>query len=224
MEKGFKEQLTAIKVSMEKEFKEQLSLSQRNAQKTIHDLTQKLITTEKQIVALKYQISPVWSIELLEYRAAKLLSGIEVLPVVVKMSEFTEKKRQRIQWFSEPFFMQPNGYKMQLSILSNGDVGSFKGSHMTVCLYLMKGPYDEQLKWPMKGEYEVKLLNQISNSMHHSVTSSIIASNSRKPHGKRNEYAAWYSKLFISHDDLTTATKGFLKDDNIYFQVCKPLC
>ena len=84
----------------------------------------------------------------------------------------------------------------------------------------MKGPYDEQLKWPMKGHYEVKLLNQNSDSMHHSVTCSV--SFSYKPTCKGTLYEAWYSNLFISHRDLTTATNGFLKDNNIYFKVCIP--
>ena len=101
LEKGFKEQLTAIKVSVEKEFKEQLSANQQNAQKSNHDLTQKLTTAEKEIIALKNQ---VWSIDL-DNQVAKLLSGNKVLPVVVKMSEFTEKKRQRIHWYSEPFLL-----------------------------------------------------------------------------------------------------------------------
>ena len=85
--------------------------------------------------------------------------------------------------------------------------------------------YEGSIWWTAQvakeGEYEVKLLNQISNSMHHSVTDSVNWPNSCKPTSKRNEYAAWYSELFISHDALT-ATKGFLKDGNIYFQVCKP--
>ena len=194
-----------------------------DAQKTIHDLTQKLATVEKEIVTLKHQISSVWSIDLLNNQAAKLLSGNEVFPVVVKMSEFTKKKRKGIHWYSEPFFTQPNGYKMQMKVLPNGDVGRPSGSHLSVSLYVMKGPHDEQLEWPMKGEYEVKLLNQNSDSMHHSVTSSINVDNSYKPTGTRNKYAAWYSKMFISHDALT-ATKHFLKGDNIYFRVCKPLC
>ena len=111
---------------------------------------------------------------------------------------------------------------MQMKVYPNGDAGKAVGSHMSVSLYLMKGPYDEQLKWPMKGEYEVKLLNQISNSMHHSVTCTVLLNNSYKPTTKRNTFGAWFSYFFISHDVLTTATKGFLKDDNIYFQVCKP--
>ena len=79
---------------MEKEFKEQLSASQNDAQKTVHELTQKLATAETEIASLKYQISPLWSIDL-DHQTTKLLSGKEVLPVVVKMSEFTEKKDER---------------------------------------------------------------------------------------------------------------------------------
>ena len=41
-----------------------------------------------------------------------------------------------------------------------------------------------------------------------------------KPTNIRNECAAWYVSVFISHDALT-ATNGFLKDNNLYFQVCK---
>ena len=74
----------------------------------------------------------------------------------------------------------------------------------------------------MEGKYEVKLLNQNSNSRYHSVICAVHDQNAHKPTSKRNEYAAWYSNSFISHRDLT-ATKGFLKDDIIYFQVCKPL-
>ena len=44
--------------------------------------------------------------------------------------------------------------------------GVFSG-YMTVGLILMKGPYDDQLRWPVKGHCEVKLLNQIGNSEHH---------------------------------------------------------
>ena len=223
-------------------------------EQTIHHLTQKLSSAEKEITDLKLQHatltenndkalakaekkfqSKVTELEsklqnlnmmawttYLDKEAYKLSSDNVILPVVVKISDFTEKKRRMIQWFSEPFYTLSNGYKMQLCVFPFGDAGSSKGSHMTVCLYLLKGPYDEQLQWPMKGEYEVKLLNQNSDSMHHSVTNSINYRNSDKPTAKRNEFASWHSQFFISLTALT-ATNCFLKDDSIYIQVCKPL-
>ena len=34
----------------------------------------------------------------------------------------------------------------------------------------MNGPHDDELTWPLKGEFEIKLLNQIRNSEHYSMT------------------------------------------------------
>ena len=223
---------------------------QHDSQKTIQDLANKLATAEKEIVALKQQLdsnnkalaeeemkcqskvtvveeakqksnttnlrSLVWSNHL-DNQAAVLISGNQVLPVVVKMSEFTEKKRQKIKWFSEPFYTHSYGYKMVLSVTPNGLSAC---SHMTVGLYVMQGPYDGQLKWPMNGEYEVALLNQFSNSSHHSVIRSVIERNSNRPTAERNVYASWYCKLFISHHALATLD-SLVNDDTMYFQVSK---
>ena len=37
-------------------------------------------------------------------------------------------------------------------------------------LYLMRGSHDDELTWPLRGKFKTKLLNQISDSEHHSVT------------------------------------------------------
>ena len=241
-------ELATTKISMEKDFRA-LAMSQNDAQKTIHDLTNKLATAEKEIVTLKQQLVSLtdnndralaeadmkftelksklqpldmmdcyWSTYLVS-EATKLLSGNEVLPVVIKMSEFTKKKKQKVQWFSDPFYTHLNGYQMQLSILPDGGVYHV-GSHMTVCLYIIRGPYDEQLEWPMEGVYEVKLLNQSNNSMHYSATHSISREYGGKPTEIRNPYASWYCGQFISHKALTT-TNNFLKGDNLYFEISK---
>ena len=34
-------------------------------------------------------------------------------------------------------------------------------------LCLRKSPHDDKLSWPMRGEFEIALLNQISDSEHH---------------------------------------------------------
>ena len=34
----------------------------------------------------------------------------------------------------------------------------------------MKGPYDDGLTWPLRGKLGINLLNQISDSEHHSMT------------------------------------------------------
>ena len=209
-------------------------------------LTQKLSAANNEIATLKHQLvtltdydnafskaemkfqsaiepelklQPVFWRSYLDTIAAECLSGSDdVAPVVVKMSEFTNKKRHNSAWFSAPFYTQINGYKVQLKVIPNGDLVT--RGFMTVAFYILKGPYDELLQWPMKGKCEVRLLNQNSDSMHHSVTCSINEQNSAKPVGNPR-LPSWYSQKFIPHSNLT-AQNGFLIDDNIYIQVCKP--
>ena len=123
------------------------------------------------------------------------------LPVVLKMSKFVEKKRQNEGWFSERFYER--GCPMQLGVFphSNGSV--------TEVLYGLRHPYDDE-EWLLKNKYEVKLLNQNSKTMHHSIT---LKSNFKN-------MPQWCLVKFISHEP-PIATSNYLKDDAIYFQVCQ---
>ena len=66
---------------------------------------------------------------------------------VFKMTNFFHYKQSRRVWHSSPFYIQ-EGYKMCLDVHAGG-VGSGAGSHMSVCLLLMKGEFDNRLKWPL---------------------------------------------------------------------------
>jgi len=78
----------------------------------------------------------------------------QTLPVIVTLSNFTEKKEKKDHWFSDPFFAFTGGYKMCLSICSNG-INSGENTHVSIFLHLMKGTYDDGLQqssyWPLRG-------------------------------------------------------------------------
>ena len=42
-----------------------------------------------------------------------------------------------------------------------------KGSHLAISVYLMKGEYDDSLKWPFRGEVTIQLLNQLDDDGGH---------------------------------------------------------
>ena len=93
----------------------------------------------------------------------------------------------------------------------------------------MKGPHDDELTWPLRGKFEIKLLNQISDSEHHSLTvtyddraSDINAVVDRVTEGDRSENG-WGYHQYISNEDLNkiTPTRQYLKDDCLFFQVTK---
>jgi len=90
----------------------------------------------------------------------------------------------------------------------------------------MKGPHDDEVKWPLRGKFEIKLLNQISDSQHHSVTvtfSDSITSNVDKRVTDGERARGWGKPQFISNEDLykTTPLHQFLKDDCLFIQVTK---
>ena len=191
------------------------------AQKRITELESKLEQKTRQIEQLLSDSKISWYTSI-NYQASKLISGDQVVPVIVKMSEYTKKKSDKVSFWSDAFYTYHQGYNFYLEINAN------RNGYMSVSLYLIKGPYDNQLCWPLKGHCEVKLLNQISNSDHYlgsginqddgdRVNSYLYAVISRDKSSRH----IWCSNQFISHDRLhnITPTCQYLKDDSIFLQV-----
>ncbi|XP_065917607.1 uncharacterized protein [Dysidea avara] len=161
-----------------------------------------------------------WS-SIISTSSSRLSSGDQVVPVIVKMSEYTNKKSNKVYWFSNSFYTHHKGYRMTLNIKAAG-YSDGRGTHLSVGLVLMKGPYDDQLRWPLKGHCEVKLLNQISNSEHHLGNGTYgDRCHWRVTSGERSSYYMWSSGKFISNEDLhkITPTCQYLKDNNIFIKV-----
>ena len=103
--------------------------------------------------------------------------------------------------------------------------GKGKSTHLSMFLYLMKGPHDDELTWPLMGKFEIKLLNQISDSEHHywiidydkaasdKTANRIIDSNRAKDGQGRHK--------FITNNNLNkiTPTCQYLKNDSLFIQV-----
>ena len=183
-----------------------------------------LISFHKRITELENKLD--WH-NIINTTASKLPSGGQDVPVIVKMSEYTKKKKEKISWYSDTFFTHHKGYKMCLNVYAAG-FSSGTDTHLSVWLHLMKGPYDDDLKWPLKGHCEVKLLNQSSDNEHHSRKGKYEYSGHQRvtngymvTSGERNGWSVWYSHQFISNEDLykITPTHRYLKDDSIFLQV-----
>ena len=137
----------------------------------------------------------------LHYRASKLSLGNRIVPVVVKMTEFTKHKHTR--WLSKPFYSNHNKeYKLQLQV--NGHEGFWAG-YMSVSLVV--DPVQSQKP---NDKYVVKLLNQITDCQHfyfdefYQTTSDI-----------------WKSKNFFYCSSFLTGIRQYLNDDTLFFEVLK---
>ena len=165
-----------------------------------------------------------WSMQLGPLSMMTALSGDLVLPVIVKVPEYGDKKRNAESWHSNSFFTHDKGYKMCLCVDCNGN-GDTEGTHLSVFLCLMKGPHDDKLSWPLREEFKVKLLNQISDCEHYSYTLDYEDADDiysdRVIDDDRGNF--WGAPGFISNEDLNevTPTYQYLKDNCIFIQVSK---
>ena len=147
-----------------------------------------------------------------------------VVPVELVLTEFRKHKRHSKEWYSEPFYTHPHGYKMCLRVDANGASGA-KGKYISVIAYIMRGWFDIHLIWPFRGVVMVTLVNQLQDKEHlmykidfrtagTSVTSRVTT-------GERASGAVGVRE-FIPHSDLDYDPEKncqFLKDDCLHFQV-----
>ena len=165
-----------------------------------------------------------WSMQLDTLSTMTAGSGDLVCPVIMKLPEFTTKKRNNEEWHSNSFYSHKKGYKMCLNACAAGD-GVGKGTHLSVFLFIMKGTHDDELTWPLSGKFQVKLLNQISDCEHHLATVPFDdddAAAGRVTNGDRAD-GGLGDQEFISDEDLhkVTSTCQYLKDDCVFLQINK---
>ena len=144
--------------------------------------------------------------EFLIEQIRKQLICIPDPPVDIVMDELRKHKGTADVWYSPPFYSHLGGYKMCLKVHANG-YGDGKGTHVSVFVRLMKGVFDDTLKWPFCGDVTVQL-RQIQcvhlNRTHVRVISmnrSNLVEPRQRPIGERNEIGLGID-CYISHTEI----------------------
>ena len=142
---------------------------------------------------------------------------------IFKMPSFKGKQTNNNEFFSDPFYTHPRGYKVVINIDTNG-YDECKGTHVSVWVYLMRGEYDDQLEFPFKGTIKFELLNQLEDENHHCESythDGTLDCSKRVIDGERSDTARGV-QAFIPHEDLGhNATKNcqYLQDDCLVFRI-----
>ena len=161
---------------------------------------------------------------LLNTRAVQLSSGDQVLPVVVRMSEYTKKKENNDDWYSDPFYTHEEGCRIQLKVVPGGQ-NNAKDTHLSVYLNLMLSTADDNIsKLPqfLNGKIKVTLLNQIGDIGHHSVAHNINSAGCSNVIDWDGTYLLkqiWCYPRFIK--TTTLLSSEYLKNDSLFFEVSK---
>ena len=128
---------------------------------------------------------------------------------------------------SPAFYTHTHGYQMCVCVYPNG-YGKGKGTHVSVFTLMMRGSFDDYLKWPFRGEITIQLVNQAGDHDH---VEKIIRYNDETPDrvagrvtgSERATHAQGFTH-FLAHTDLgyNAARKTqYLKDNHLIVRVVK---
>ena len=121
-------------------------------------------------------------------------------------------------YISTPFYTHKNGYKLRFEVLPNG-YGSGAETHLSVFIRLLKGEYDDKLKWPMNITIQITILNWCNNDTH--ITKSRNISDTCVTGSNEIARLAWGLPQLCAHSTLLTAseTAKYVEDDCIHISL-----
>ena len=76
-------------------------------------------------------------------------------PFYILMKNVDHYLKHSYDYTSEPFYTHPGGYKMSVIAFPNSSV-----SHLLVGITILRGEFDDQLKWPFNGEVTIQAYNR----------------------------------------------------------------
>ena len=76
-----------------------------------------------------------------------------------RLKDFSHYKQKGEPWYSQPFYYR-DGYKMRLVLHANG-IGVGASSHISIVVLLLKGEFDDQLKWPLVYEAQERKADSV---------------------------------------------------------------
>ena len=103
-----------------------------------------------------------------------------------------------------PFYTHSHGYKFCIYVVPQGIEGG-EGTHVSVYACLMKGQFDDHLKWPFIGELTIQVVNQDGDHDHVEMT---IHYNDETPDANagrvtgKNRSQSWGFHTFLAHAHL----------------------
>ena len=140
-----------------------------------------------------------------------------------------EKAKDRYDdWKTPPMYTHLCGYKFCIGVDANGCVQT-RGESVNVELWVMKGEYDDRLKWPVAARFTLELRNHFEGGENKRVVQTITW---RQPDKKFDRIVGFRADgggsgggkryHFIKHSELpyNPATRThFLKDDALHFEI-----
>ena len=149
-----------------------------------------------------------------------------VTPFDFMLRDFDFLKRQQGVWTSPVFYSHLRGYRMCLCVYPNGR-GIGRGTHTSLSIAILQGPFDAALNWPFRGSITVQVVNQISDNNHHE---KIISNEDRVSDNAAGRVAdarnprrlgceGFLQHCVLEYDE--TRQTHYLKNDSLRIRICR---
>ena len=156
----------------------------------------------------------------LQRQCLAMESRVCLSPVEFTVANFEHLKQERTVWLSPSFYTRTGGYRLCLEVYASESY-----SRVSVFVHLMRGEFDNSLKWPFQGAITVHLLNQQQNKGHYEDTVRFTDTTPDDTAGRVTDCVmskGWGWNHFISYDKLTydPATNcQYLCNDSLRFRI-----
>ena len=146
------------------------------------------------------------------------------VPVYRTVKEFNQLKANGQPINTDPFYTAKGGYKMIMIVCPNG-YGSFKRTHLSVFIKLMRGENDHTLSYPINGIFKIQLLNWRQNRGHVEKIVQFdesILERYRLQVTTGEEAAEGYGLAdYLSHDELENSSgyKEYIHNNTLCFKI-----
>ena len=144
-----------------------------------------------------------------------LTRHVGIIPLCFIVPNFSKLKQSNGEWFSKPFYTHASGYRLCLRVFPNGCEGA-KGTHVSVFVYLMKGEFDNELKWPLHGKIKILLVNHNDGNNHCSHRIKLPEHRFYRVTVGERAISGWGKSKFIYHCNLDP---DFLLNDCLHFRI-----
>ena len=134
----------------------QLQQDSTERDKKITQLQQEITEITSELTELKGHIRKV---EHMTHHVDHTTGGTCSACEVFTFTDYSKNKGSGTWVYCDPFYSYRHRYKFALGI-------KFASSDMTASVAQLKGEYDDQLRWPVKGKVRLELLNQARNRNH----------------------------------------------------------
>ncbi len=180
----------------------------------LKSLREENYTLKQELSQISEQVSTKVTDTLARARAPLVPSPVLVMP------DFYRFKKNNGEWLSSAVYTHQQGYKLRLGVYANGH-GAGEGTHVAVTVYILKGEYDDLLKWPFRGVIWFRLLDRVKGDEHRCGSNTYDDKVSGRLCGRVREgeqLSGLGLNRFIAHTKLEPK---YLQNDTLHFQLYK---